>query len=152
MASSTRVIPGHLIVWGISPNGKSSSAVVVGRTGEVDPSKTLELTIRNLTVEGACVGAPALMRVTPLVNYKIVMQHVNYPDGLLAPSGAEGAAAAGGLGLGESKVPAAAVEMEVVIEDWSVAGERVSMSNFQRGALGQLDIDVGYWGQWKITP
>jgi hypothetical protein len=28
----------------------------------------------------------------------------------------------------------------------------VTMWNFQSDALGQLDIDVSYWGQWKIVP
>ena len=40
--------------------------------------------------------------------------------------------------------------MKLVISDWIVGGEPVTMENFQSDRLGQLDIDASYWGQWSI--
>ena len=98
---------------------------------KVDPEKTLELTIQNLAVEGGFVGAPALIRTTPLVNYKVTLENVQYPDGLL-PSVKHG-----GLGLGCSQVPAAAdgLQMNLTIRNWSVGKKVVTMSNFQKNSF-----------------
>jgi len=107
-------------------------------TTGVDPSKAISLTITNLTSEGP---SPALIRITPLQSYRsLQLKHVSFPDGLQTVAG-------------ESRVPHAAhgaVEMGLHISNWSVGGEQVSMSNFQSDALGRLNIDVSYWGQWSI--
>ena len=75
------------------------------------------------------------------------MRGVSYPQGLLLPAPPKDA-----LELGRSTIPAAspAVSMKLVISDWIVGGEAVTMENFQSDRLGQLDIDASYWGQWSI--
>lgn len=105
----------------------------------VDSGKTISLTIKNLVCEGLC---PALMRITPLQNYRnFLVQNVAFPDGLQTNS----------IGTGKSIVPASAgLEFGVTIANWTVGGRKVTMDNFQSDRLGQLDIDVSYWGQWAI--
>ena len=105
----------------------------------VDSSKAMSMTINNLVCEGPC---PALIRVTPLENYSnFVISNVSFPDGLQTNS----------IGTGRSVVPAApGLEFGVTIQNWTVGGQKVTMSNFQSGSLGQFDIDGSYWGQWTI--
>ncbi|KAJ6440564.1 hypothetical protein O9K51_06354 [Purpureocillium lavendulum] len=104
-----------------------------------NPSNAISGTISNLVCEGPC---PALMRVTPLQNYKnFVVKNVAFPDGLQTNS----------IGLGQSIIPAqSGVSMGLTIENWTVGGQKVTMDNFQADKLGQFNIDGSYWGQWKI--
>ncbi|KAG7294581.1 hypothetical protein NEMBOFW57_004657 [Staphylotrichum longicolle] len=106
----------------------------------VDSSKAVSLTIKNLVCEGVC---PALMRITPLQNYRnFLVQDVAFPDELQTNS----------IGTGKSIVPASSegLEFGVTIANWTVGGQKVTMDNFQSDRLGQLDIDVSYSGQWTI--
>lgn len=105
-----------------------------------DTSKAISATISNVVCEGPC---PALMRITPLQNYKnFVVKNVAFPDGLQKNS----------IGIGQSIIPAQpGVTMDVTIDNWTVGGEKVTMQNFQADQLGQFNIDGSYWGQWKIT-
>jgi hypothetical protein len=106
----------------------------------VDPSKSISMTISGLVCEGLC---PALMRITPLQNYRdFRIENVAFPDGLQTNS----------IGTGRSIVPpSSGLRFGVTISNWTVGGQRVTMSNFQANSLGQLDIDVSYWGQWAIN-
>jgi hypothetical protein len=105
----------------------------------VDPTKAMSVTINNLVCEGPC---HALIRVTPLENYSnFVISNVSFPDGVQTNS----------IGTGRSVVPAApGLRFGVTIENWTVGGEKVTMSNFQAHSLGQLDIDGSLWGQWTV--
>lgn len=69
---------------------KYAPAAIVGGSpyyrpggGGVDPHKTLEMTVRDLSVEGDRFGGPALLRITTLMNYDIKFSGVKYPDGML---------------------------------------------------------------------
>ncbi|KAL2131941.1 hypothetical protein VTI74DRAFT_4423 [Chaetomium olivicolor] len=105
----------------------------------VDPAKSISMTISNLVCEGPC---PSLMRITPLQNYRdFRIQNVAFPDGLQTNS----------IGIGKSIVPASSgLQFDMTISNWTVGGKQVTMGNFQSESLGQLDIDVSYWGQWVI--
>ncbi|KAI1041145.1 hypothetical protein LB505_013267 [Fusarium chuoi] len=127
---SETVVPSAII--GASPfymDGKSA-----------DPSKSISATISNIVCEGPC---PGLLRITPLQSYKnFVIKNVAFPDGLQTNA----------IGIGQSIVPKQpGVTMDLEIENWTVGGQKVTMQNFQSDKLGQLNIDGGYWGQWKIT-
>jgi hypothetical protein len=104
-----------------------------------DYSKFISLTIKNVVCEGPC---PALFRIQALQHYRnFVVKNVAYPDGLLTDA----------FGLGESLIPAVSgMDMELDITNWTVKGEKVTMSNFQADSLGQLNIAGQYWGQWSI--
>ncbi|KAK6530271.1 hypothetical protein TWF694_003633 [Orbilia ellipsospora] len=106
--------------------------------GSVDPSQSIGMTISNLVCEGPC---PAFMRITPLQSYKnFIVKGVSFPDGFQA----------GSIGTGQSIIPAAnGITMNLNIQNWTVKGQKVTMSNF--GSLGQFNIDVSYWGQWSIA-
>lgn len=106
---------------------------------EVDPGKSISMTISNLVCEGLC---PALMRITPLQNYRnFLVENVAFPDGLQTNS----------IGTGKSIVPASSgLEFGVTISNWTVGGEQVTMGNAGSDSLGQFDIDVSYSGQWVI--
>jgi hypothetical protein len=126
---SETVVPSAII--GASPfymDGKSP-----------DYSKFISLTIKNVVCEGPC---PALFRIQALQHYRnFVVKNVTYPDGLLTDA----------FGLGESLIPAVSgMDMELDITNWTVKGEKVTMSNFQADSLGQLNIAGQYWGQWSI--
>lgn len=105
-----------------------------------DPNQAISLTVSNLICEGPC---PSLVRITPLQSYRdFIVENVAFPDGLQKNS----------IGIGESIIPAAsAVVMDLQIANWTVGGELVTMKNFQSDSLGQLDIDVSYWGEWNIA-
>jgi hypothetical protein len=105
----------------------------------VRPDLVVQMAVDGVVCEGPC---PALLRVTPLQSYELSLRGLRFPQGLQ-----------GHFGLGRSEVPAAepAVRMQLRIADWTVGGEAVTMENFQADRLGQLDIDVTYWGQWEIT-
>lgn len=107
-----------------------------------NPNMSISLTIRNLVCEGIC---PALLRINhPLQHYRnFVLENVAFPDGLHEP----------GVGTGKSIVlPARSggVKFSVAIDNWTIGGHKVTMENFRADQLGQLDIDVSYWGQWSI--
>jgi hypothetical protein len=106
----------------------------------VDPSKSISITIDGLVCEGLC---PALIRITPLQNYRdFKIENVAFPDGLQTNS----------IGTGRSIVPASSgLRFGVTISNWTVGGQKVTMSNSQVGSLGQLDIDSSYSGQWSIS-
>jgi len=110
----------------------------------VDPTKTFEMTVSNLSVEGPCGGAPALIRIIPLVNYDIKLRGVIFHNGLLDGQ------------LGESIVPEVKdgdgrrLEMKLSISDWFVDGKLVTMENFHHDRLGRLNIHESYWNHWKI--
>ncbi|KAK2591700.1 hypothetical protein QQS21_010612 [Conoideocrella luteorostrata] len=111
------------------------------RSGETaDTSKSISAKISNIVCEGQC---PALMRITPLQNYKdFVVKNVAFPDGLQKNN----------IGTGQSIISAQpGVTMGLTIDNWTVRGEKVTMENFQSQKLGQFNIDGSYWGQWKIT-
>lgn len=110
-----------------------------GPADPVDSNKCISMTISNLVCEGPC---PALLRITPLQNYRnFVVRDVAFPDGLQV----------GGIGTGESIVLAAGgVELGVTISNWTVGGKRVTMETSQKDSLGQLNIDMSYWGQWRV--
>lgn len=97
------------------------------------------LTISDIVCEGSC---PSLLRITPLQDYAdFLIENVAFPDGLQTNS----------LGIGESFITAASeVTMGLTIANWTVAGDKVTMENFQSDSLGQLDIDISYWGEWTI--
>lgn len=104
-----------------------------------DPTKYISMSIDNIICEGFC---PALLRITPLQNYRnFTISNVTYLDELQSE-----------LDIGRSIIPAAKeIEMGLTISNWEVKGEKVDMTNFQVGSTGQLDIDVSFWGQWTIT-
>lgn len=104
----------------------------------VDPSQSISMTISNIVCEGLC---PSLFRITPLQSYEnFVVRNVAFPDGLQNNS----------IGTGESLIPAASgVTMGLEISNWTVAGAKVTMDNYD--SLGQFSIDSSYWGQWSIT-
>lgn len=106
----------------------------------VDPNQSISLTISNVVCEGLC---PSLFRITPLQSYRdFVVSNVSFPDGLQTNN----------IGVGESIIPAASgVTMNLEISNWMVAGQKVTMDNYQSDSLGQFDIDRSYWGQWSIT-
>jgi hypothetical protein len=105
----------------------------------VDRKKIISLTITNLVCEGPSL---ALMRITPLQNYRgVVVEDVAFPDGLQTNS----------IGTGRSIVPASdGLGFGVTISNWTVGEERVTMANYHADSLGQLDIDESYWGQWTV--
>lgn len=105
-----------------------------------DPNQSIGLTVSNLVCEGLC---PSLVRITPLQSYKdLVVENAAFPDGLLENS----------IGIGQSIIPAVSgMEMDLKITNWTVGGEKVTMENFQSDSLGQLNIDVSYWGEWSIS-
>ncbi|CEL10154.1 hypothetical protein ASPCAL13279 [Aspergillus calidoustus] len=126
---SETVVPSAII--GASPfymDGKSP-----------DYSKSISLTVSNVVCEGPC---PALFRIQALQHYRnFVVRNVAYPDGLIT----------GGFGLGQSIIPAVpGMDMELDITNWTIRGEKVTMSNFQADRLGQMNIAGQYWGQWSI--
>ncbi|CAO2653804.1 Nn.00g032150.m01.CDS01 [Neocucurbitaria sp. VM-36] len=106
----------------------------------IDPSKSISMSVSNVVCEGLC---PALLRITPLQNYRdFKISNVAFPDGLQTNS----------IGTGRSIIPASdGLKLGLTISNWSVGGEKVTMSNYQNSSLGQLDIDASYWGQWKIV-
>ena len=108
--------------------------------GTPDPNQSISMTISNLVCEGVC---PSLFRITPLQSYRnFIVENAAFPDGLQT----------GSLGLGQSLIPAASgVTMGLQISNWTVGGQKVTMSNFQSDSLGQLNIDGSYWGQWSIS-
>ena len=95
-------------------------------------------------VECEGIGCPALLRLTPLQSYDLELRDVAFPDGLGGSNER--------LCIGESEVPATQppVSMALRISNWSIGTQRVTMANFQSQRLGRLNIDVSYWGQWKI--
>lgn len=103
-----------------------------------NPNESISMEISNVVCEGLC---PSLFRVTPLQSYKnFVVRNVAFPDGLQTND----------LGIGQSIIPAAqGVTMNLEISNWTVAGEKVAMDNYQ--SLGQFDIDQSYSGQWSIS-
>ncbi|KAJ5444783.1 dextranase [Penicillium daleae] len=105
-----------------------------------DPNQAISLTVSNLVCEGPC---PSLVRINPLQSYRdFVVENVAFPDGLQKNS----------IGIGESIIPAASgVVMDLQVANWTVGGKDVTMKNFQSDSLGQLDIDVSYWGEWGIA-
>ncbi|KAK9369487.1 dextranase [Lipomyces kononenkoae] len=105
-----------------------------------DSSQSISATISNVVCEGHC---PSLFRINALQSYKnFVVKNVSFPDGLQNNS----------LGIGESNIPASpGVTMDLQISNWTVSGQPVTMQNFQSNSLGQLDIDVSYWGEWSIS-
>ena len=131
-------------------------------SGGVKPNMLVALDAEAVICEGMC---PALLRLTPLQSYALRLRNVAFPDGLISVGegaggarGGDGSVGSGGgddgdLGLGESRIPRAspAVTMGLTITNWSIGDEMVTMSNFQSNQLGQLDIDVSYWGQWVIS-
>lgn len=106
----------------------------------IDPSKYISMSITNVVCEGLC---PALLRITPLQNYRnYKISNVAFPNGLQTNS----------IGTGRSIIPASkGLELGLTISNWTVGGKKVTMSNFQTDSLGQLDIDESYWGQWTIV-
>jgi hypothetical protein len=86
---------------------------------------------------------PSLFRITPVESYRnFVVRNVAFPDGLQTNS----------IGTGESFVePLAGATMQLKISNWTVKGQKVTMSNFQANSLGQFNIDGSYWGQWSIS-
>merc|ERR1711871_1362526 len=91
--------------------------------GAVQPRSTIALVAKDVECEG--IGCPALLRLTPLQSYDVVLRDVVFPDGL-----------AGGckrLRIGESEVPAAqpAISMALHISNWSIGTQCVTMDNFQ---------------------
>lgn len=103
-----------------------------------NPNESISMEISNVVCEGLC---PSLFRITPLQSYKnFVVRNVAFPDGLQTND----------LGIGESIIPAAqGVTMNLEISNWTVAGEKVAMNNYQ--SLGQFHIDPSYSGQWSIS-
>lgn len=105
-----------------------------------DPNQAISIKVSNLVCEGPC---PSLVRITPLQSYRnFELENVAFPDGLQKNS----------LGIGQSIIPAVSgVVVDLKIANWTVGGHQVAMDNFQSDSLGQLNIDVGYWGEWSIT-
>jgi hypothetical protein len=151
---------------------------IVGSSPMYNPTRAPEFckSIRDFTLAGlVCEGpCPGLFRLTPLVNYEnFVVRGAAFPDGLVMGDVKVGESMVwrnnpGGLAVGP--VPAwyntgtgsigdwaaalnhlgPRITMELDITGWTVRGVPVTMDNFQTGRLGQLDIDVSYWGQWTI--
>jgi hypothetical protein len=121
------------------PSSIIGASPLYNTSDKIDPGKYISLNISNVVCEGLC---PALLSITPLQNYQnFNISNIAFPDGLQNNS----------IGIGQSIVHASSgLEMRLTISNWTVGGEKVTMSNFQSDSLGQLNIDVSYWGQWKI--
>jgi hypothetical protein len=101
------------------------------------PHQQVELKISNVTIEGPC---PSLVRLSPLQSFALEISRITCPDGIITHE------------IGVSKVHASdGVKMALNISDWTVAGEKVSMDTFHSDKLGRFDIDVSYWGHWRIA-
>lgn len=120
----------------VVPSALIGASPFYNSTGQhVDPTKAIRLNVTNVVCEGP---SASLMRITPLQSYLDVhIDNLSFPDGLQPIAG-------------ESRVPAAPVpiSMGLHITNWTVSGQLVTMHNFQ--AIGRLNIDLSYWGQWGI--
>ena len=152
---------------------------IVGSSPMYNPTRAPEFckSIRDFTLTGlVCEGpCPGLFRITPLVKYEnFRVRGAAFPDGLVMGDVNVGKSMVwrnnpGGLAVGP--VPAwynagsgsigdwaaaalnhlgPRITMGLDIKEWTVRGMPVTMDNFQTGHLGELDIDVSYWGQWSI--
>jgi hypothetical protein len=121
------------------PSAIIGASPLLNKSEKIDPGKYISMKISNVVCEGLC---PALLRITPLQNYRnFYISNIAFPDGLQNNS----------IEMGQSIIPASSgLEMRLTISNWTVGGEKVTMSNFQSNSLGQLNISVSYWGQWKI--
>ena len=123
------------------------TAAIIGASPFYEPGKVVQpleyvsMAVSDVVCEGLC---PALLRLHPLQSYDLSISHVFFPSGLNSA-----------LSIGESEIPAVtskgrAVRMNLTIAGWSVGSEPVTMNNFQSNKLGQLNIDVSYWHQWRV--
>ncbi|BCR88901.1 uncharacterized protein ACHE_50099S [Aspergillus chevalieri] len=113
---------------------------------EVDSSKSMSMSLSNISCEGLC---PALFRLTPLQNYvNFTVSGVSMPDGLIG----------GDVHTGDSIIattPATTypgledLKMDLRISDWTVKGNKVTTQN--AATLGQFHINKAYAGQWSIS-
>jgi hypothetical protein len=136
-------IDGLTVIHSRYTTGGGLPAAILGASGfynakgVVHPEQTIQMAVSNVVCEGQC---PALMKITPLQSYNLVISNVSFQA--LQPFN----------GIGESTVPAApGVKMVLSISNWSVGNTRVTMGNFQSDKLGKLDIAVQYWGEWSIN-
>ena len=139
----------------------------------IDPAKSVRLVLNQIAVEGSWRGGPALLHLNPLQKINLVIQGIQYPSGILeGPLGQSavsrrdgyeamrvyqlreqckelGLDAEGGAELLVQRLRAAAT-VELVLRDWRVKGEPVTMENYDGASLGRLSIDEAYRGQWRI--
>ena len=108
--------------------------------GIVLPNYTIALDATDIICEG--IGCPALLRLTPLQSYALKLRNVAFPDGLTA---------GGAIGVSVIQAAHPPVSMGLHITNWTVCNRSVTMDNFQSNSLGELDIDISYWGQWQIS-
>lgn len=111
---------------------------------EVDPSKSISVSLSNISCEGLC---PALFHLKPLQNYvNFTVSGVKYArwvdrwecsHWIIATTPA-------------TTYPGSEdLQMDLRISDWTVKGKKVTTQN--TATLGQFHINEAYAGQWLIS-
>jgi hypothetical protein len=117
----------------------------------VDAGRTISATISDLTCEGSC---PALLRIAPLQNYDLTITNVKY-DNILKSADVKLGQSLVGMSISNNEnsyTPGQEkLKFGMKLENWQIGGNKVTSSNWEADALGQLNIHPDYWGDWSIA-
>lgn len=134
-------VPSAII--GASPNYQSQKFV--------DTSRTISGEISDITCEGRC---PALFRIAPLQNYNLSVKNIKY-DALLKDEKVQLGQSLIGMKISDQEDAYISgqdkLKMGLRIENWSIGGKKVDMTNWKVDELGQFNIHPDFWGDWTIA-
>nr|XP_018906779.1 PREDICTED: dextranase-like isoform X2 [Bemisia tabaci]XP_018906780.1 PREDICTED: dextranase-like isoform X2 [Bemisia tabaci] len=117
----------------------------------VDAGRSISAVVRNLRCEGKCA---ALLRIAPMNNYDLRIETVRF-DELLADDRARLGMSLVGTKISDQEDAYVhgqeVLRMGIHVRDWLIAGRRVCADNWRSEELGQLNFNIGFWGQWSIA-
>lgn len=117
---------------------------------EVDALKTMNLFLTDFTCEGRCA---ALLTIAPLQNFNVTMRNIHFESIFEDDKIALGRSAVG-MNISErvnNYIPGQEkLTMGLHIQNWTIGGAKVDMTNWEADQLGQLDIHPDFYGDWTI--